>query len=753
MLRFVILFVLLICFTGIYSQEIIHGVINDYTSGIASTCSNSIITTDASAFSSGDIVLIIQMKGAEVNESNSASFGSITNYHNTGKYEFNTIGSVIDNEIFFTYTLSHPYNFSGIVQLISVPVYDDLIIDSTLTCNAWNGNTGGILAFISEGTVTFQSDIDVSEKGFRGGEQQDYPDSCPFGLSWTGYRTDISSGNGAIKGESFAIIEDDIRAGRGKLASGGGGGNDHNAGGGGGSMGGAGGVGGEREESFFSCPGPGVGQAGVVPDNSNTQNRLYLGGGGGAGHGNNGNGQAGGNGGGIIFLQANTIEGNGFSIKSNGGSPVSANGDGGGGGGAGGSLLLDINSIASDFIVECKGGNGSDITAIGCTGPGGGGGGGLMKHTGADLPLGIFTDLSGGIPGTTITAASPCYESSNGATGGSAGEIISDWPVLFSNEIFNADFASVSEDTTICAGNIITLEASGGVTYAWSPATGLSATDIANPFCNIEEDITYSIIVTNASGCADTALINIDVTPGVNAIAGPDTAMCGANQILFFANGGDTYQWSPSTGVSNINIPNPVVFVTETTDYFVAVSNGTCTDVDTVSVEIFALPVLETNNDTTICLGEAMVLSVSGASTYAWTPVESVPCSDCSFMEVTPTVTTTYSVAGTTADGCTSSNSFTVMVEVCNAIVNELANNFRIYPNPTTSVLHIELMEIPDESLQFNVYSTVGEKVISKSLSAGENKFEISVDNLPAGNYLYMLDYKNENLSGLIIIE
>jgi hypothetical protein len=111
-----------------------------------------------------------------------------------------------------------------------------------------------------------------------------------------------------------------------------GGGNDHNAGAGGGANGGAGGIGGENDESVFSCPGN-EGFAGVSMDNTALTNKLFLGAGGGAGHGNNTNGTDGGDGGGLVIIITNLIDGNGFSIISNGESVTDwAWGDGAGGG-------------------------------------------------------------------------------------------------------------------------------------------------------------------------------------------------------------------------------------------------------------------------------------------------------------------------------------------------------------------------------------------------------------------------------------
>lgn len=752
-MRSIFLFLLAITSTTLLAQTNIRGVINQYTAASGITCSNSILVSDAGSFSPGDKVLIVQMKGATIDLSNTASFGNITDYGQVGKYEMNEVSSIATGELFLTYTIENTYAFDSYVQVVRIPVYGDVLIDSTLTCQAWNGSTGGILALIAEGTVTLQADIHANEQGFRGGDDMNYTDSCPFGLSWNGYRTDTESGDGAVKGEGFAEVGDDLRAGRGKLANGGGGGNDHNAGGGGGSQGGAGGVGGERVESLFSCPGPGTGQSGVVPDHSNAANRIYLGGGGGAGHGNNGNSQAGGHGGGIIFIAAASIDGNGFTISANGQNGPSINGDGGSGGGAGGSLLLDIGAITSDFQVELKGGNGSNVSGNACTGPGGGGGGGVLRHTGISLPAGIFSDLAGGTAGTTTTASSPCYEESNGASNGETGLTVAEWPVNYSDEVFIANFAIAGTDTVICAGNTVSLFAAGGSSYSWSPADGLSDPTIADPLCTIETPTTYIVSVTNDAGCTDTAQVFIDVVPGVTAVAGPDTTLCGPNQIFFFASGGDTYSWSPTTGMTDSEIADPLVFVSTTTDYYVTVGNGVCSDIDTVSVTILPLPVLETLPDTTICAGETITLYVSGADTYSWWPADSVPCVDCAMMDVTPGGSTSFFVTGTNADGCTATISFEVKVEICNSI-EELAHaDIRVYPNPASTQIWIEWQDTNANSCVFLLTDMNGRIVQEEHLIAGNHIYMIHLNNIPSGNYMYTLASDKYQKTGTVVIE
>lgn len=100
----------------------ISGIINSYTPVLASsvTCENKITVEDASAFNAGDTVLLIQMKGAAIDSTNTAAFGTITDYKNAGNYEINYIktktGNIIElkNSLIRQYDIpSGKFNWSG----------------------------------------------------------------------------------------------------------------------------------------------------------------------------------------------------------------------------------------------------------------------------------------------------------------------------------------------------------------------------------------------------------------------------------------------------------------------------------------------------------------------------------------------------------------------------------------------------------------------------------------------------------------
>ncbi|KAA3635484.1 MAG: T9SS C-terminal target domain-containing protein [Bacteroidetes bacterium] len=388
---------------------------------------------NSTGFAIEDKVLIIQMQGAVVNTSNSSSFGDVTDYNGAGAYETATVCWVNGNQVIFENELLNDYDPSGIVQVIKIPQYDNLIINGTLTSPAWDGSAGGVLVLEAK-TIDLQADIDMSEKGFRGAAMEDSDYNCTWVVTSNDYYYD-NPGRGAPKGEGIVDLPGNISYGKGAAANGGGGGNDHNSGGGGGGNIGSGGPGGTNGATgVFDCKGnhPGVGGKGLT-----STNRIFLGGGGGAGHGNNEEATSGGTGGGIIILISPFLVGNGYSIRSNGESALDtsygagdAGGDGAGAGGAGGSVHLDITNISGNLTVEVVGGDGGDVIHTDggnrCFGPGGGGSGGMIKASGA-IPGSVTMTITAGVNGVNGVLGSgttSCLGSAESSAPGNVGIVL-----------------------------------------------------------------------------------------------------------------------------------------------------------------------------------------------------------------------------------------------------------------------------------------------------------------------------------------
>ena len=98
--------------------------------------------------------------------------------------------------------------------------------------------------------------------------------------------------------------------------------------------------------------------------------------------------------------------------------------------------------------------------------------------------------------------------------------------------VANVSFSSVG----ICEGNTVQLESSGGGTYQWIPATGLSSDIIANPLASPATTTDYSVIVSNQFACKDTAMVLVNVIEAPTADAGPDKSIIEGTSVKLLAN-------------------------------------------------------------------------------------------------------------------------------------------------------------------------------------------------------------------------
>jgi gliding motility-associated-like protein len=127
------------------------------------------------------------------------------------------------------------------------------------------------------------------------------------------------------------------------------------------------------------------------------------------------------------------------------------------------------------------------------------------------------------------------------------------------------------------------------MSYLWSPATYLSNATIINPLANPPQTTVFNVLITDNT-CGFDSLFTSSLTvlppPVINAGKSNDID-CAFKSATLFASGGNQYLWSPSTGLSNTAIPNPVATPANTQTYSVLVTDAFgCTN--TSSVTVFA---------------------------------------------------------------------------------------------------------------------------------------------------------------------
>lgn len=279
-----------------------------------------------------------------------------------------------------------------------------------------------------------------------------------------------------------------------------------------------------------------------------------------------------------------------------------------------------------------------------------------------------YTWQPGSIVSPTITSTT------NGATYTvtgtyAAGATCTVGPVTTTVTILPSPTVNITASSqTICAGNSVTLTANGTglqFQYLWTPYQTYYVTNTITVTPTVTTTYTVLAHGTAAGNCAATASITIYVvpasTPSINIAATP-TLICGAGSTTLAASGAITYTWNPGaiTGASVVVSP------TATTVYTVQGSACGYSSTKTVTVTVNPSPTV-TVNSATICVGNSVTLSASGATSYSWSNGATT-----SNIAVSPTVTTNYSVTGYDA-GCSGSAVSTVSV-----IANTLPGAFTI---------------------------------------------------------------------------
>ncbi len=500
-------------------------IVNNYCpiSANISVGSNTLLIVNSAMIPlcSGDLIMIYQAQGAAINTQNTVQYGDVLNYNSAGLFEFMYVQSSNGNTITTQTTFTNSYQAQGKPQLIKVPQYTTLLINSgaSVAAKPWKDTIISGTAYRFGGLVVIHTNdilnngsISANGSGFRGGALVNDP-----GIN-TGATLMRSNGStdGAEKGEGIAGYQTDydLIGGRncmGAAANAGGGGNNHNAGGGGGangfngntwsgqgvmiadannplaawslssayinnsntltnsSGGGRGGYswGDANANALIDPPGSWAwvgdsrrevgGLGGRALTNINAETRVYFGGGGGAPHENNGSSSSGSSGGGIIYLIA-------------------------------------TNSISGNGTIMANGNHAGNATGCSCdAAPGAGAGGSIVLKT-PSVALTLNIQAIGGNGGNQMALTSPGNPigESEGPGGGGGGGFValpSIAPLALVNGGQNGTSLSgavtemISNGATQGGTGQTSIVNSSFITYSASPASVISINSTNSIVC------------------------------------------------------------------------------------------------------------------------------------------------------------------------------------------------------------------------------------------------------------------------------
>ena len=207
---------------------------------------------------------------------------------------------------------------------------------------------------------------------------------------------------------------------------------------------------------------------------------------------------------------------------------------------------------------------------------------------------------------------------------------------------------SAGSATTFCQGDSVVLSAPAGYSYLWS--NGATTSSITAKTAG-----TYSVVVTNASGCSVASLpatVTVNYIPTMAVTTTGSTSFCSGGSVTLTAAGGfASYLWSNGATTQSI-IVNAAGSYT-VTGYTAA---GCTSSSSATSVVVSALPVasVSASGSTTFCMGDSVVLSAPAGYSYLWS-------TGATTQSITVTSAGSYSVTLTNTAGCSSTSAATTV--------------------------------------------------------------------------------------------
>jgi hypothetical protein len=288
------------------------------------------------------------------------------------------------------------------------------------------------------------------------------------------------------------------------------------------------------------------------------------------------------------------------------------------------------------------------------------------------------TTLSGPDLGAEGIIIIPASDSPNGKTlvilANEVSSTLSIYQVNTCAEVSGAPITS--SDLTICPNQTTQLAVTNtaNVTYEWL----LNGTSIPNAVSNTysaNQAGNYSVRVSNSTlGCVDTTnIITVTSIAPPSVSAGADQTVCGGSNVTITATGATSYVWNNGSSSSSLTIPTGTtastnVYIVTGTD----VATG-CTKKDTVLVIVNGLPQINAGSDFSSCDNAQITLTATGGVNYTWS---NNVINGQSFLL---SQTTTFTVTGTDANGCTNSDQVTVTISSAPQVL--LGNDIQVCEN------------------------------------------------------------------------
>jgi hypothetical protein len=339
---------------------------------------------------------------------------------------------------------------------------------------------------------------------------------------------------------------------------------------------------------------------------------------------------------------------------------------------------------------------------------------------------GSWTLISGALTITNPTLAN------TGVTAIGVGTNVIQWTITNGNCVSSSTVAVIRDanpttsaagpsQTLICTGNTATMQAntpaigigtwslvSGSGTFV-SPNSPTSAVTGIGTGTNV-----YMWIISNNTYCncqpssSSTMVVINYINVPINVVASP-TAVCTGSNSTITASGATSYTWTGTTFTGSINQSSIVI---PTGTFIVQGSSGSCVSNSVlIVVPQSSNPTISAvSSSSLLCSGNQATLTANGGTSYTW-----MPSGNGSSIAVAPSTTSSYTVTGADANGCTSTFTITQNVSSCTGIVpaDLKAGEISLYPNPVKDKLTI----LSNSQTEIKLIDIAGKEILRQKVS------------------------------------
>jgi len=265
---------------------------------------------------------------------------------------------------------------------------------------------------------------------------------------------------------------------------------------------------------------------------------------------------------------------------------------------------------------------------------------------------------------------------------------------------------TIAGNNSICKGNSTVLSASGGTKYLWS--NGVTSNSISiSPLSTTS----YTVIVRNSLGCADSSNITVKVSPLPTISITNAQTVCADSPAILNASGGNLYTWNTGATGSSITVTSSV----NSTYSVIAIDVNNCSNTANTMVFINSLPVVSACCNATITSGQSVTLSagpLNATNGYNWSPNIGLNSTSVINATASPTTSTWYYLTITDMNGCQNNDSVKITVNpLCKDVF--VPNAFSPNADGNNDVLYVETLNDCIKTMTFEIYDRWGTIIFS----------------------------------------